>query len=57
MNIWWIRRDLRLEDNQALAGAMRDSHDVMPVFILDEDLLAFSAGKRHTFLFAGLKVS
>jgi len=55
MNIWWIRRDLRLQDNQALFGAMRDSSEVMPVFILDEDLLAISAAKRQTFLFAGLK--
>ncbi|MHB8135622.1 MAG: cryptochrome/photolyase family protein [Anaerolineaceae bacterium] len=54
MNIWWIRRDLRLEDNHALAGAMRDSNEVIPVFILDEDLLAISAAKRQSFLFAGL---
>ena len=33
--LWWIRRDLRLTDNAALAAALRHAHQVIPVFILD----------------------
>jgi deoxyribodipyrimidine photolyase len=36
--IWWIRRDLRLSDNQALAAAMQQANTVIPVFILDPRL-------------------
>ncbi len=38
-SIWWIRRDLRLADNQALQAAMNNSRLVLPVFILDPKLL------------------
>lgn len=55
MNIWWVRRDLRLEDNQALAAALNEGGGVLPVFILDDKLLAKPAEKRHGFLFAGLR--
>jgi len=37
--IWWIRRDLRLHDNQALAEALRLARTVVPVFVLDPRLL------------------
>jgi deoxyribodipyrimidine photo-lyase len=55
--IWWIRRDLRLTDNQALASALADADQVLPVFILDPALLASSyvGAKRLAFLFAGLR--
>ncbi|MGR3759205.1 cryptochrome/photolyase family protein [Roseobacteraceae bacterium NS-SX3] len=39
--IWWVRRDLRLADNPALAAAVSGGRPVIPVFILDgqeEDL-------------------
>lgn len=55
MNIWWIRRDLRLEDNPALKAALQAGTGVVPVFILDEHLLARSAEKRQAFLFGGLR--
>ena len=55
MNIWWIRRDLRLSDNAALTSALSAGKSVLPVFILDEGLLAKPAEKRHAFLFAGLR--
>jgi deoxyribodipyrimidine photo-lyase len=55
IHLWWIRRDLRLEDNQALASALRGGARVVPVFILDERLLARKAEKRQAFLFAGLR--
>ena len=37
--IWWMRRDLRLTDNQALASAMESGSKVLPVFIIDPVLL------------------
>jgi len=56
-SIWWIRRDLRLSDNQALAAALEQSRTVIPVFILDTRLLASSymSQKRLAFLFDGLR--
>jgi deoxyribodipyrimidine photo-lyase len=54
MQIWWIRRDLRLEDNPALTSALQSGSGVLPVFILDEYLLSKPAKKRQEFLFAGL---
>jgi deoxyribodipyrimidine photo-lyase len=37
--IHWFRRDLRLDDNLALEGALRTGVPVVPVFILDERIL------------------
>jgi len=55
--IWWIRRDLRLSDNQALAEALQVSRLVIPVFVLDTTLLKKSEAnrKRLAFLFGGLQ--
>jgi len=55
--IWWIRRDLRLADNQALNAALSQADQVIPLFILDPTLLkAPTAGeKRLAFLLAGLR--
>jgi deoxyribodipyrimidine photo-lyase len=55
--IWWIRRDLRLSDNQALAEALRQADTVIPVFILDPGLLSsdFVGPARLAFLFDGLR--
>jgi deoxyribodipyrimidine photo-lyase len=36
----WFRRDLRLSDNSALAAAARAADLVLPLFVLDERLLA-----------------
>jgi deoxyribodipyrimidine photo-lyase len=36
--IWWIRRDLRLTDNQALTAVLRHAAQVIPVFIMDPAL-------------------
>ena len=33
--IWWIRRDIRLWDNQALLSAVAHSQTVIPLFIID----------------------
>lgn len=55
--IWWIRRDLRLSDNQALNAALVHTGQVIPVFILDDNLLAskYTGKKRLSFLFSGLR--
>ncbi len=55
--IWWVRRDLRLADNQALAAAFAASGPVAPVFILDPALLNADdvSAKRLAFFFGGLR--
>jgi deoxyribodipyrimidine photo-lyase len=55
--IWWIRRDLRLSDNQALMAALNRAEQVIPVFVLDPGLVnsAYSGEKRLAFLFDGLR--
>ena len=52
--IWWIRRDLRLHDNQALLTALSNSTSVIPLFILDPHLLNYEARARKSFLFESL---
>jgi deoxyribodipyrimidine photo-lyase len=55
--IWWIRRDLRLSDNQALAAAMSQADVVIPLYILDPKLLnsTRASQNRISFLFDGLR--
>ncbi len=53
-SIWWIRRDLRLVDNAALAAALQTG-SVIPAFILDPGLLSGAAPRRRDFLFEGLR--
>jgi deoxyribodipyrimidine photo-lyase len=55
--IWWIRRDLRLADNQALAAALAHGEQIIPVFVLDPELLGspYVGDKRVAFLFGGLR--
>ena len=38
-NIFWFRRDLRLEDNCGLFHALNSEFNVLPIFIFDEDIL------------------
>ncbi|GAA3610353.1 cryptochrome/photolyase family protein [Microlunatus ginsengisoli] len=54
--IWWVRRDLRLRDNPALAAAVHDGSAVLPVFILDPALLAKAGPVRTAWLHAALQV-
>lgn len=55
--LWWIRRDMRLADNQALTAALNYGAVVIPVFILDPRLLdsPYNSAKRTAFLLAGLR--
>ena len=39
VNIFWFRRDLRLNDNHGLYQALRDKIPVVPVFIFDKNIL------------------
>lgn len=39
ITIFWFRRDLRLEDNTALAGALDSGKPVLPVFIFDSNII------------------
>lgn len=39
VNIFWFRRDLRLDDNAGFRAALRDELPVMPIFIFDEEIL------------------
>ncbi|MCB8929032.1 MAG: deoxyribodipyrimidine photo-lyase [Ardenticatenaceae bacterium] len=55
--VWWIRRDLRLTDNQALAAAMDAADQVVPLFIVDPffENSEYVGDKRRAFLWAGLR--
>jgi deoxyribodipyrimidine photo-lyase len=55
--LWWIRRDLRLTDNQALAAALAHVDRAIPAFVLDPTLLASPCvgEKRVAFLLDGLR--
>lgn len=55
VNIWWIRRDLRLTDNRALQAALNGGAVVLPLFILDPTLLKNPADNRRGFLFSALR--
>ncbi len=39
VNIFWFRRDLRLQDNVGLSKALKGKHPVFPIFIFDTDIL------------------
>lgn len=39
INIFWFRRDLRLEDNAGLYHALKENNPVQPVFIFDRNIL------------------
>lgn len=40
VNIFWMRRDLRLDDNTALFHALKTRENVLPVYIGNPDILA-----------------
>jgi deoxyribodipyrimidine photo-lyase len=53
--IWWIRRDLRLENNPALQAALKTGLPVIPLFIIDPKLLQDPPARRQIFLFNALQ--
>lgn len=40
MNIFWFRRDLRLDDNVGLFHALNSTEEVLPIFIFDDAILS-----------------
>jgi deoxyribodipyrimidine photo-lyase len=57
ISIFWFRRDLRLEDNTALAKALNSGSEVLPVFIFDTRIIdELSADDpRITFIYSQLQ--
>lgn len=58
VNIFWFRRDLRLQDNAGLYHALKSSRPVIPVFIFDKnilDKLENKADRRVEFIHAALE--
>ena len=57
MNIFWFRRDLRLEDNVALFKAVQEKTPVIPLFIFDIDIIESlpKDDARITFIYNALK--
>ena len=39
INIFWFRRDLRLDDNVGFCEALKDDAPVLPIFIFDTEIL------------------
>ena len=56
-NIFWFRRDLRLEDNTALAYSLLEQEDVIPIFIFDEKIINTLSknDSRITFIYNQLE--
>jgi deoxyribodipyrimidine photo-lyase len=58
LSIWWLRRDLRLDDNVALYHAFRSGFPVLPVFVFDVNILSQLSDKfdkRITFIYQHLQ--
>lgn len=54
INIFWFRRDLRLEDNAGLYQALKSNLPVVPLFIFDINILSLlenRADSRVTFIY------
>jgi deoxyribodipyrimidine photo-lyase len=39
INVFWFRRDLRVEDNAGLYHALKSGNPVLPLFIFDKEIL------------------
>ena len=52
--IWWVRRDLRLQDNLTLQAAL-EYKQILPVFIIDPHFRGKVITRRHRFLINGLR--
>ena len=51
INIFWFRRDLRLDDNTALFHALSHKNEVLPIFIYDNNILSKINGNDHRLHF------
>ena len=57
INIFWFRRDLRIDDNVGFYKALHGKHPVLPVFIFDTEILDElpKDDARVTFIFETLQ--
>jgi deoxyribodipyrimidine photo-lyase len=58
INIFWFRRDLRLQDNAGLYHSLKDGNPVLPIFIFDRNILdelEDKADRRVEFIHLGLQ--
>ncbi|SDR74181.1 deoxyribodipyrimidine photo-lyase [Gramella sp. MAR_2010_147] len=57
VNVFWFRRDLRLDDNAGFKAALQDSLPVLPIFIFDPEILEKlpENDARVTFIFDELQ--
>lgn len=57
LNIFWFRRDLRLDDNTGLYEALKGDYPVLPIFIFDSEILnkLSKDDARVTFIFDTLQ--
>lgn len=52
-SIFCFRQDLRTHDNRGLIECIRNSHEILPIFILDENLISGFGGlsdQKFSFL-------
>lgn len=54
-NIIWFRRDLRIGDHPALVEAMKNSDEIVPVFILDKQQIAEAGEKLLAYMGQSLR--
>lgn len=56
VNIYWFRRDLRIEDNTAFRAALSNGHPVLPLFIFDTSITGElrNDDPRITFIYDSL---
>ena len=57
VNIFWFRRDLRLDDNHGFYQALKDKNPVLPIFIFDTEILQHlpENDSRVTFIYDRLQ--
>ena len=53
--IFWFRRDLRLADNPALLAALDEADEVIPLFIMDDDVAQRAGEHRRAYLAESLR--
>lgn len=46
MNIVWFRNDLRIEDNKALYYASQSGEKILPIFIIDENVMKLGSASK-----------
>ncbi|MEY3319284.1 MAG: hypothetical protein RL540_1659, partial [Actinomycetota bacterium] len=54
-DIFWFRRDLRLSDNPALLAAFDEADEVIPLFIMDDEIAERAGAHRRAYLASSLR--